>query len=473
MSEVEIAIPSSVEFTDGLPPERRRWAMLTYCIGLSMSVLDGNIANTALPNIAVQLNASPAVSIWVVNAFLLAVAICVVPLSSLVDIIGYKRVYQVGLALFTLASVGCSLPHSLNTLVLARIFQGVGAACIWSTSAAIMRYTYPRAVLGQGIGLGGMVVFTSAAAGPSIASAILSVASWHWLFAINIPFGLLSLALSEKCLAPAKGTRHKWDFWSAVLNAVTVTLLVRGIDGVGNLDKISLRSISVIVAEVVGAAVFGVLMVRRQLGLEIPMLAIDLFERPIFALSVAASLCTFISQGLAFVVLPFYFIDGLGFSQVWAGILLTPWPLAGGIMSHIAGRLADRYPIRVLGTVGMAAMAIGLVLLATLPAHPTTTQIVWRAALGGCGFGFFGAPNNRAMVASAPRERSGGAGGISTMSRLLGQSIGVSVVAVIFMLIAHGGATPQAARMALAAGAIFCVVSGAISGARQPHLVPE
>ena len=473
MSEITLDLSGAVAPTDGLPAGRRGWAMLTYCIGLSMSVLDGNIANTALPSIATQLHANPAVSIWVVNAFLLAVAVCVVPLSSVVDIIGYKRVYQMGLALFTLASVGCSLPHSLQTLVLARVFQGVGAACIWSTSAAIMRYTYPRAILGRGIGLGGMVVFTSAAAGPSIASAILSVASWHWLFAINIPFGLISLSLSEKCLASAEGTRHKFDIWSALLNAATVTLLVRGIDGVGNLDKISLPGLLVVGGELVGAAIFGVLLVRRQIGLDIPMLAIDLFERPIFALSVSASFCTFICQGLAFVVLPFYFIDGLGFSQVWAGILLTPWPLAGGIMSHISGRLADRYPIRVLGTVGMAAMCLGLILLATLSAHPTRAQIIWRAALGGCGFGFFGAPNNRALVASAPRERSGGAGGLSTMSRLLGQAVGVSVVAVIFTLTAHGGVTLRGTKIAMLFGSIFCVISGIISGVRQPHLVPD
>ena len=473
MSEITLDLSGAVAPTDGLPAGRRGWAMLTYCIGLSMSVLDGNIANTALPSIATQLHANPAVSIWVVNAFLLAVAVCVVPLSSVVDIIGYKRVYQMGLALFTLASVGCSLPHSLQTLVLARVFQGVGAACIWSTSAAIMRYTYPRAILGRGIGLGGMVVFTSAAAGPSIASAILSVASWHWLFAINIPFGLISLSLSEKCLASAEGTRHKFDIWSALLNAATVTLLVRGIDGVGNLDKISLPGLLVVGGELVGAAIFGVLLVRRQIGLDIPMLAIDLFERPIFALSVSASFCTFICQGLAFVVLPFYFIDSLGFSQVWAGILLTPWPLAGGIMSHISGRLADRYPIRVLGTVGMAAMCLGLILLATLSAHPTRAQIIWRAALGGCGFGFFGAPNNRALVASAPRERSGGAGGLSTMSRLLGQAVGVSVVAVIFTLTAHGGVTLRGTKIAMLFGSIFCVISGIISGVRQPHLVPD
>ena len=234
MSEVASNLFSSEAATDGLPPPHRQWAMLTYSVGLSMSVLDGNIANTALPAIAKQLHASPAASIWVVNAFLLAVAICVVPFSSLVDIIGYKRVFQVGLAIFIVGSVGCSLPHSLQMLVLARVVQGIGAACIWSSSAAMMRYTYPRALLGHGIGVGGIVVFTSAAAGPSIASAILAVATWHWLFAINIPFGLLSLSLSERYLAPAPGTRHRFDLWSAVLTAATVTLLITGIDGLGH-----------------------------------------------------------------------------------------------------------------------------------------------------------------------------------------------------------------------------------------------
>lgn len=470
MSEAEITgeILGGMPATDGLPTVQRRWAMLTFSIGLSMSVLDGNIANTALPNIAKQLHANPDVSIWVVNAFLLTVAICVVPLSSLADIIGYKRVYQAGLALFTLASVGCSLPRSLETLVLARIFQGVGAACMWSVSAAVMRYTYPRALLGRGVGLSGIVVFTSAAAGPSIASAILAVASWHWLFAINIPFGLLALSLSEKFLAPAEGTRHRWDLWSAVLNAVTVTLLVTGIDSVG---ERSYRGVAML--ELLGALILGTLMVRRQISLPVPMLAIDLFERPIFALASVASLCAFMAQGLAFVVLPFYFVDVLGVSQVKAGLLLTPWPIAAGAMSHIAGRLADRHSIRLLGTSGMLAMSAGLLLLALEPANPTTLDIVWRAALGGAGFGFFGAPNNRAMVASAPRERSGGAGGIATMSRLLGQSIGISVVAVIFGVVAQGGVTLRGVSIALLFGAGFALVSAAINTARVPHIHPD
>ncbi|HKV05815.1 MAG TPA: MFS transporter [Candidatus Acidoferrales bacterium] len=468
MSEVTIAVPGDMGFTDGLPTARRRWAMLSYLVGLAMSVLDGNIANTALPKIATQLHASPAASIWVVNAFLLTVGICVVPLSSLVDIIGYKRVYQGGLVIFTLASAGCSLPHSLNTLVLARVVQGIGASCIWSVSAAVMRYTYPRALLGRGIGLGGFVVFTSAAAGPSVASGILAITTWHWLFAINIPFGLLALSLSERGLAPAEGTRHRWDFWSAVLNAVTVTLLITGIDRIGDG-----KGGAAVGAELLGSLVAGAVLVRRQSRLTVPMLAIDLFERPIFALSSSASLCAFMAQGLAVVVLPFYFIDVMGFSQVMAGLLLSPWPIAAGIMSHISGRLADRIPIRVLGTVGMAGMTTGLLLLSLVGAHPTVFQIAWRAAVGGAGFGFFGAPNNRAMVASAPKERSGGAGGISTMSRLLGQSIGVSFVAVIFSLSAHGGVTLHGSSIALMLGAGFTIVAGIISGVPQPHLQPE
>ncbi len=455
-------------FTDGLPGSQRRWAMISYLVGLAMSVLDGNIANTALPSIATQLHASPAASIWVVNAFLLTVGICVVPLSSLVDIIGYKRVYQGGLVIFTLASAGCSLPHSLNTLVLARVIQGMGAACIWSVSAAVMRYTYPRALLGRGIGLGGFVVFTSAAAGPSVASAILAITTWHWLFAINIPFGLLALSMSERCLAPAEGSRHRWDFWSAVLNGIAVTLLITGIDGIGNG-----KARAILVAELIGAAIAGTVLVKRQSHLPVPMLAIDLFKRPIFALSSSASLCAFMAQGLAVVVLPFYFINVMGFSQVMAGLLLSPWPIAAGIMSHISGRMADRVPIRVLGTVGMACMTSGLILLGLVGPHPTVFQIVWRAALGGAGFGFFGAPNNRAMVASAPKERSGGAGGISTMSRLLGQSIGVSVVAVIFGLSANGGVTLHGASVALMFGASFTAVSGIICAVPQPHLHPE
>jgi MFS transporter, DHA2 family, multidrug resistance protein len=140
--------------------------------------------------------------------------------------------------------------------------------------------------------------------------------------------------------------------------------------------------------------------------------------------------------------LPFYFHDVIGASAVETGLLITPWAVLTAILAPIAGRLADRHPAGILGGIGLAVLAAGFVLLAMLPPHPTTIDIIWRVALCGCGFGLFQSPNNRAIVASAPRERSGGAGAIQGTARLLGQSIGAALVALVFGLTGGGqGAT--------------------------------
>src|SRR5215471_184963 len=163
---------------DGLPLPQRYWAILTIALGIVMAVVDGAIANVALPTIARDLNASPSFSIWIVNGYQLAVTISLLPLSSLGEIIGYRRVYLAGLLLFTLASLFCALAHTLTLLTVARIVQGFGAAGIMSVNAALVRFTYPRDQLGRGIGINAIVVAVSAAVGPTLASGILAVASW-------------------------------------------------------------------------------------------------------------------------------------------------------------------------------------------------------------------------------------------------------------------------------------------------------
>ena len=158
-----------IEHADGLPQPQRNWAILTIALGLVMSVIDGSIANVALPTIAEALHASPAFSIWIVNGYQLAITISLLPLASLGEIIGYRRVYLAGLVLFTLASLFCALSHTLLLLTLARILQGFGAAGIMSVNSALVRFTYPRALLGRGIGINAMVVAVSAAVGPTAA----------------------------------------------------------------------------------------------------------------------------------------------------------------------------------------------------------------------------------------------------------------------------------------------------------------
>ena len=173
--------------TDGLPPPQRYWAIAVVALGITMAVLDSAIANVALPTIAKDLNAAPADSIWVVNAYQLVITILMLPLASLGEVVGYRRVYRVGLVVFTLASLGCALSDSLVMLSAARVVQGIGAAAMLSVNSALVRFIYPSRLLGRGIGINAFVVAVSAAVGPTVAAGILSIASWPWLFAVNVP----------------------------------------------------------------------------------------------------------------------------------------------------------------------------------------------------------------------------------------------------------------------------------------------
>jgi MFS transporter, DHA2 family, multidrug resistance protein len=432
--------------TSGLPPSRRHWAVTALTIAVGMATLDTAIANTALPTIAADLNASAADSIWVVNAYQLALMVSLLPLAALGDILGYRRIYIVGLALFTIASLVCAASWSLPTLAAARVFQGFGASGIMSVNTALIRFIYPASRLGRGVGFNALVVAVSFAIGPTVASAILAVASWQWLFAVNVPLGLIGLAIAIPALPHSDRATYRFDYPSAILNAGTFGLLIVAIGEAGHQ-----ASPVLIVAEFLGAGIFGLFLLRRQAAHPAPMLPVDLFRRPV-------------AQGLAFVSLPFYFEGALGRSQVETGFLMTPWPVVVAIVVPIAGRLSDRYSPAILGGVGLAVLCLGMALLAGLPAHPTVFDIGWRMAICGGGFGFFQSPNLKALMASAPPGRSGGASGIVATARLLGQSTGAALVALCFGITATGGAA-----LALALGAGF---AGAASIASFLRLMP-
>ena len=453
---------------DGLPLPQRYWAIFTLGIGMVVSVLDTAIVNIALPTIARDLDTGAAQSIWIINAYQLAVVISLLPLASLGDIFGYRRIYTIGFAVFTCAALVSALSNSLAMLALGRALQGLGVAGMMSVNTALVRFTYPRRQLGRGIAMTAVAVSVSSAAGPSVASAILAVASWPWLFAINVPIGLVTFLLSLRFLPLNPPSEHRFDMASAVLSALSFALLIAGINGVGHGQAAKFVAI-----ELIGAVIAGIILVRRQASLSLPLLPVDLFRRPLFALSVAASVCTFVAQGIIFVTLPFYFQDVLGRSQVATGLLMTPWPVMVTIIAPIAGRLADRYSAGILGGMGLSVLTIGFVLLATLPSHPSAFDIVWRIVICGLGFGFFQSPNNRAIIVSAPRERSGGAGAIQSTARLLGQSIGAALVALIFGLAGPSGGTSPAVAILLTAGfsaaAAIASVSRLLDIVRMPR----
>src|SRR6185312_15521173 len=219
---------SSPETPDGLPVPRRYWSVAAIWLAMTMSVLDGAIANVALPTIAGELHASAASSIWIVNAYQLAITVTLLPLAALGDRLGYRRVYMVGLAVFTAGSLGCALSHTLAALTAARVLQGLGAGGIMSINAALVRFTYPKKLLGRAMGLNALVISVSAAIGPTVAAAILSHWSWEWLFAINVPIGVLAIAIGLSALPVTVGSTRRFDWISAVLNALTFGFLITG-----------------------------------------------------------------------------------------------------------------------------------------------------------------------------------------------------------------------------------------------------
>jgi DHA2 family multidrug resistance protein-like MFS transporter len=438
---------------DGLPTPQRYWAVVVVVLGITLAVLDSAIANVALPTIAHTLHADPATSIWIVNAYQLAIVISLLPLSSLGDIIGHRRIYLAGLALFTAASLGCALSDSMLGLTTARVIQGFGAAGIMSVNTALVRLIYPYRMLGRGVSINASVVAISTALGPSIASAILSVGDWPWLFAVNVPIGIAAVCVGLRFLPRQAVQARRFDVRSAMLNALTFGLLIVSVDGLGHGQHYPLVG-----AEIAAMVLIGIVFVRRQLTQAVPLLPVDLLRLPIFALSVGTSICSFIAQMLAFVSLPFYFQDTLGFSQVQTGLLMTPWPLVIIVVAPVAGHLSDRYSAGGLGGIGLAALALGLALLATLPPHPAHAAIIWRMAVCGFGFGMFQSPNNRAMLAAAPRERSGGASGMLSTARLVGQSLGAALVALIFHLAPMRGTT-----LTLVTAAVFSALAAAVS----------
>jgi MFS transporter, DHA2 family, multidrug resistance protein len=454
----EPAFASVAGSFDGLPLPQRYWAILPVILAVAMTVVDGTITNVALPTIARDVGASPAASVWVVNAYQLASVISLLPLSSLGDIVGYRRVYQAGFAVFIVASLCCALSNSLLSLTLARFIQGLGASGIVSVNTALIRTIFPSKILGRGLGLNAMIVAVSAAIGPTLAAAILSVASWPWLFAVNVPVGILGLVISLRTLPRTAGSGHRFDLKSAIFSALTFGLLLSGVDGLGHGQSGWATAV-----EITAAILIGVGFVRRQISQPAPLFAVDLLRRPTFALSVATSVCSFTAQMLAYVSLPFYLQHVLGRTQVESGLLISPWPLAILIAAPIAGYLADRYSAGILGGIGLATFTAGLGALALLPTHPATHSIIWRMALCGLGFGFFQAPNNREILSSAPKERSGAASGMLGTARLTGQTLGAALVALIFNMFSSSGnmaALVVAAGFAAAAAIVSCMRIG-------------
>jgi DHA2 family multidrug resistance protein-like MFS transporter len=438
-------------------------AVIATTVGTILSMIDQTIANTALPTIARDVHASAAASIWVINAYQLALTIAIVPFAAMGDNVGYARVYRWGMIAFVVASLACVLSQSLTELVVARFFQGIAGASMAVTTGPLLRRVFPPAMLGRATGFTAMSVALGAAAGPVVSGLVLSIASWQWLFALNIPVGLTAFVLAWLFLRIEPGTGAPYDWTSAWMSVATFGLTVIGFDGLSHHAPVW-----VIALEIGGAAIVGTAFIRRQLALPLPMFAVDLFARAPFSLAVFACYTSFIAQTIAYIALPFLFQTVLGRTPLEVGELLLPWLLASAVVAPFAGRLADRFNSSRLAALGLAIFAVGLLVTVRLPENASGFDIVWRMLLCGVGYGLFQSPNNRSIQNSVPRERSGAPQAIQGVARLTGQTTGAVLVALVFSLAdnathAASGTNANAITVAMVIATGCAVVAAAAS----------
>jgi len=442
--------------TGELPRGSQRRALMAVLMAVSLATLDSTITGTALPRIAADLQAQPATAIWVINAYQLVVVAGLLPFAALGDRLGARRVHLFGIAFFVLASLGSALAGSLPALAAARALQGLGAAAMMSVNIALVRQLYPAHQLGRGVGLNALVVGVSFAAGPTLASLLLSVVTWPWLYLLNLPLGSLAFWVAYSAL-PRRATQGApIDRLAAMLTALCFA------SAIGALSAATQRvGWSWVLACALLALASGSWLLRRQAGHSAPMLPVDLLRRPLFALSAATALAAFAAQSLAFVSLPFFLENVLQRNPLQTGFLMAPWAIVVAAAAPLAGRMSERYPPGLLGGVGLLLLSGGLVSLGWLTPAATAADIVWRLALCGAGFGLFQSPNLNALMSAAPPERSGGASGMVAMARLNGQAMGAALVALCFGLAGARGPV-----WALLLGGAFAGVAALASSAR-------
>ena len=404
-------------------------AVIAVLAAIMMGVLDGTVMNVALPTLSKEFNVTPSDIIWVVNAYQLVVTMMLLGFAAIGDVFGYKKVFLCGVSIFVTASALCAMSKSFEMMVASRILQGIGGACTMSINTALLRIIFPPARLGRVMAANAVIVAVTAASGPALGGAILSVGHWSWIFLMNIPLGLAALIIGWKLLPhnPPQKTKQKLDGQSVVMNAVFFGLLIYTIEGMAH-DGFS----TLLLLQAVVTVIVGVLYIRRQLQIPMSILPVDLFRIPIFSLSIGCSIACFTAQMLALVSLPFFMQHSLGMGVAATGLLMTPWPLATTLTAPIAGRMIERVHPGILGAVGMGIFAIGLCLLATLGNDTELWNLAWRMAVCGIGIGLFQTPNNVTITTSAPIQRSGGASGMLGTARVLGQTLGTAIVAILF-----------------------------------------
>ena len=430
--------------------------------GTFMSALDGSVANTVLPVLTHALHGTVAAAEWVVTTYLLVTSALLLSAGRWGDLHGHKPMYLAGFVVFILGSALCGLAADLPLLVAIRALQAVGATMLFASSPAIVTLNFPAKRRGQALGLQATLTYLGITAGPLLGGWLTSRFGWRSVFFINVPVGLLALALSRRFIPSdrPRGASGAFDIPGALLFAVGLVGLLLALNQGHVWGWTSLTTVALFAVSVLTLASF----ISWERRVAAPMLDLRLFgDRRFSAASVSALLNFVCVSGLLF-LLPFYLIDGRGLSAARAGLLISALPLAMATVAPASGWVSDRVGAALPSTAGMGLLAGGVFLLSRLGPHASLHAVAATLAVIGVGVGVFLSPNNSALMGSAPRDQQGVAGGIRATARNLGNVLGIGIVGAVFNSVLTHSAPPDGVFAAFHAG-LSIVCAAAVIGA--------
>lgn len=408
----------------------RKWfVMAAVAMSIFLGTVDGSIVNIAQPTLVRVFNTSFALVQWVTLAYLLTLTTLTPAVGRLADMRGKKLLFTVGLVVFTLGSVLCGLAPSVSWLIGMRVLQAVGAAMITSLGVAIVTEAFPPGERGRALGLTGAVVSVGIITGPTLGGILIDRLSWHWIFFVNLPIGILGLLLTLRyvpAFRPPGGQRFDWAGALALgvsLLALLLALTVGQEIGFSHPVILGLFGLWLVTL-----AAF----VAIELRGDDPMIDLELFRNPLFSVNVVTGFITFVAISGTILLMPFYLENVLGYSPSNVGLLLAVVPLGLGVTAPISGVLSDRFGPRTITLVGLVALVIGYAAVSTLGTATSALGYLVRFLPIGIGMGIFQSPNNSAIMGAVPRERLGIASSLLAVTRTLGSTVGLAVLGALW-----------------------------------------
>jgi len=419
--------------------ETQKWGVLIAIgIGTFMTALDTSVVNTVLPIIGQNFNATIANVEWVVTIYLLVLSGLLLSFGRLGDMRGHKAIYITGFGIFMFGSLFSGAAPNVGLLIAFRGLQALGAAMLAANSPAILTKSFPVQQRGQALGLQATMTYLGLTVGPSVGGWLATLFSWRIVFYINLPVGLAAIWLSLKFIPndPSHYQAEQFDYPGAITFLLGLGALLLGLNQGVEWGWTSIP----ILALLVSAIILLVLFVYIEVQSKQPMLDLSLFKQLPFSMTAASAVINYIGVYSSIFLMPYYLIQGRGFSSAQAGLILTAQPVIMAVIAPISGTLSDRIGTRLPAVFGMAVLSGGLYALSRLTAQSSIESIMIALAIVGLGTGAFISPNNSALMGSAPKSRQGIAAGILATCRNFGMVLGVGIAGAIFTtVLSHGG----------------------------------